>query len=313
MFVTSDIFDLERIGRFRHFDWHENLLMGIAVKGTQWPGYKAGAKFVLTATQYLGLTEEMLYAGYNRPGEVRTRPISPNSFPRLADGRLTGAKDAASLLFRGDRAALGARNGSILFGGHAARQLRHTGELAASRSLMVGPDREFSSNYIAPIVDNWLDVAKTLLKMTVDMLGSEYGYFFIRDDLGFPLGYPSGIAGPMDYGPLCRDNAREIGDWYRFASRDLWGGDWPRLRDLFQVNLLSERHTSRPIEGLGYLTDWISAGRGRGELEDAGKGRVLWILDDAGLFNVRPILNQAGILLSCRNRVYRDLRAGQNQ
>jgi hypothetical protein len=30
VFVTSDIFDLKRIGRFRDFEWREHLLCGVA-------------------------------------------------------------------------------------------------------------------------------------------------------------------------------------------------------------------------------------------------------------------------------------------
>jgi hypothetical protein len=114
----------------------------------------------------------------------------------------------------------------------------------------------------------------------------------------------------LDYSPLAREETEEIGGWADFADEGLWTGKWPLLRDLFEVNLLSERHTSAPVEGLGYLTEWICGQPGRGRLQDLGKGRVLWILTDAEIFNVRPLLNQAGLLLSCRNRVYRDLPRG---
>jgi hypothetical protein len=115
----------------------------------------------------------------------------------------------------------------------------------------------------------------------------------------------------LDYKALSREDAGEIGGWARFAGDGkLWSGEWPLLRDLFQVNLLSERHTSTPVEGLGLLTEWIISQLGRGRLEDVGQGRVLWILTDAEMFYVRPLLNRAGLLLSCRDRVYRDLPSG---
>jgi hypothetical protein len=79
------------------------------------------------------------------------------------------------------------------------------------------------------------------------------------------------------------------------------------LRDLFEVNLVSERHTSVRIDGLGYLADWIGALPGRGNLEEIGRGRGLWTLTSAEISNIRPLLNEAGLLFSCPERVYRDL------
>jgi hypothetical protein len=31
------------------------------------------------------------------------------------------------------------------------------------------------------------------------------------------------------------------------------------------------------------------------------------LITDAEMFNVRPVLNEAGLLVSCRDRVYRDI------
>jgi hypothetical protein len=105
MFVTSDIFDLETIGRFRGLDWQEHLLGGVNVHGTDWPGYQAGARFLFEAAKRCGLFEEMLYAGYSRAEDKRSRSIAPKSFERLVRGELAGAKTAVSALFRGRREA----------------------------------------------------------------------------------------------------------------------------------------------------------------------------------------------------------------
>ena len=108
-----------------------------------------------------------------------------------------------------------------------------------------------------------------------------------------------------------RAESDEIGHWGIFVDEGRnWTGKWPIFRDLFQVNLLSARHTSTPIEGLGYLHEWILARPGRGRLEDIGQGRLLWVLTDAEIVDVRPLLNDAGVLFSCRERVYRDLPQG---
>src|SRR5271163_3787735 len=55
MFVTSDLFDLERIGRFRGFEWRENLVGGVVVHGTNWLGYEAAATYLLEAAKRCGV------------------------------------------------------------------------------------------------------------------------------------------------------------------------------------------------------------------------------------------------------------------
>jgi hypothetical protein len=60
------------------------------------------------------------------------------------------------------------------------------------------------------------------------------------------------------------------------------------------------------IDGVGLL-DWIAAKSARGQLDDVGQGRWLWTLTDAEMVAVRPVLNAAGLLVSCHPRVYRDL------
>jgi hypothetical protein len=128
------------------------------------------------------------------------------------------------------------------------------------------------------------------------------------------MGYCWGIGSSLDYGDLDREESVEVGAWRDFVGEGrLWTGTWPLFRDLFEVNLISERHTSTPIGPLGYLTEWIGAQPGRGRLEDAGQGRQLWILSDIEMFNIRPLLHSAGLLHSCRDRVYRDLTPGFRQ
>jgi len=91
------------------------------------------------------------------------------------------------------------------------------------------------------------------------------------------------------------------------GTHRMWSPGQPSFRDLFQVNLISERHTREPIGSLGYLTEWIAAKPGRGQLQDVGAGRLLWSLTDAEMYDIRPLLDEAGLLMSCRDRVYRDL------
>jgi len=314
VFVTSDTFDLKRIGRFRGFDWQENLLCGVAFHGSQWLGYQSLARFYIEAANYCRLMDEMQYAGYSLPDQSRTRPIAPKSFERLARGELKGAKRAYSVLLRGLREAPGAQGGKIIFGGEGGgRADRIRG------SMGPGADQEtvrraLDADFIFPISPQALDTAIELFRLAVDLCQAEYGYYFIRDELCFPGAYPNGIGAALDYSPLAYEETKEVGAWSDFARPSgLWSAPWPTMRDLFEVNLMSERHIAKPIDGLGYLTDWISAQPGRGRIQDLAKERWLWILTDAEMFNVRPLLNQAGLLLSCRNRVYRDLPHGPVQ
>jgi hypothetical protein len=306
MFVTSDIFDLRAIGRWRGFDWRENLLCGIDVQGSNWIGYEAGARFVLTAAEHCQIFGEMDIAGYTPAGKWRTRNITPKSFQRLARGELAGAKESCGLLLRGYRPAIGAESGRILFGGEAGAILRRRGPTGPI--LLAGPPWRFSADFVFPLGNDSQKTAENLLKLSVEILGAEYGYYFVRDQLCNPWSYTYGVSAPLDWGPLSTEDAEEIGEWADFVGDGtLWSADWPRLRDLFEVNLLSKRHTAVPIQGLGYLTDWIAAEPGRGRLQDAGQDRQLWILTDREIVDVRPVLHQAGLLLSCRPRVYRDL------
>jgi hypothetical protein len=305
MFVTSDIFDHEAIARFRDLDWRENLLGGVDVQGTHWRGYQSGARFLLEASERCGLVHEMRYAGYNRLDEVRTRNILPKSFGRLADGALSGAKEATSVLLQGERSAMGTYNGEISFGGQAGaiRQRRGlTGPVPVA-----GPPWRFSANFGFPLDEDPVKLASDLFLLSVDILGAEYGYHFVRDALCGPWFYTYGISAPLDYKPLSYDDAMEVEDWAELVAKGgIWSSSGPMLRDLFQVNLLSQRHRAALVDGVGLL-DWIAARPGRGQLDDIGQGRWLWTLTDAEMVAVRPLLNAAGLLVSCRPRVYRDL------
>jgi len=308
VYVTSDIFDLKRIGRFRDFDWRENLVCGIAVYSSRWPGYQAAARFLIEAATRCDLLGGMEYAGYNPIGVRRTRNIAPKSFARLASGELSGARNAISVLLKGTSPALGTQNENVMFGGEAGDATRADPTTAKTAD---DPSRALQASFVFPLNRQPIETAGDLFQQAVDILGAEYGYYFVLDELCFPSAYPYGISPPLDYSPATWEPSAEISDWSKFAySGKLWSEPWPMLRDLYQVNLLSERHTSAPIAGLGYLTEWISARPGRGQVKDVGRDRLLWILTDAEMFNVRPLLNEAGLLLSCLDRVYRDLPGG---
>jgi hypothetical protein len=312
MYVTSDIFDLKRIARFRKFDWRENLLGGVVVYGTQWRGYQAGARFLLEAARYCGIAEQMQFASYERPGDKRSRSIAGKSFEKLVRGELVGAHSAVEVLFRGELEAAGTQIGVIWVGGEAALRRHCVRGPTGPRWIEDYPYPAFSADFLYPLRDPNPDRAIELLRLAVDILGAEYCYYFVRDNLCGPSGYPYGLSPALDYSPFLDEEGEEISGWADFVGEGrLWTGKWPIFRDLFEVNLISERHTQTPIEGLGYLIDWIGAKPRRGRLEAVGEGRWLWILTDAEMVEVRPVLNDAGVLFSCAERVYRDLPEGE--
>jgi hypothetical protein len=310
MYVTSDIFDLERIGSFRGYSWRENLLCGVAVHGSRWPGPGAAANYILESARRCNLLDKMQYAGYNLLGDPRTRSIKPKSFERLSVDGLAGGREAVSVLLKGTASAQGSERGTILFGGEASGSLRADYFPRASTPAETQRRRPFSASFIFPFGERAEVDATHIFLLSVKILGAEYGYYFIRDEQCFPSAYPAGIAPALDFSNLANEEAEEIHGWAEFAREgELWSGRGPLLRDVFAINLLSQLHIATPIKGLGTISDWIEASTSRGRLEDVGHGRLLWTLTDAELASVRPALNQAGVLFACRDRVYRSMVA----
>jgi hypothetical protein len=311
MYVTSDIYDLKRIARFRNFEWRENLVGGVVVHGTHWPGYQAGARFLLEATQRCGIAiDSMGYASYSRPGEVRSHSIKAKSFEKLVRGELAGARNANGLLLRGARETIGTDTGTIWSGGEAYRQPASVGGMNGPVYIDSYPYPMFKAYFVFPLREPGLAKATELLRFAVEVLGAEYGYCFVRDEMCIPTIYPHGGQACLDHN-IARPEVEEKHGWGDFAAEGcMWTQPWPIFRDLYQVNLVSKRHAQTPIEGLGYLFDWIGAQPDRGRLEDLDEGRWLWSLTDGEMVEVRPQLNAAGILYSCTERVYRDLPEG---
>jgi hypothetical protein len=308
VFVTSDTFDLKRIGHFRDFEWRENLVCGVVVLGTEWRGYQADAQYMLEAAKCSGLIDEIVDAGYSREGDRRMHILAPKSFERLAEGKLAGAKNAHGLFFRGYHDAPGSEAGTMVIGGETSGRKRVTlGPLGAT-PVPDYPYRAFETDFLFPLNDRPLETAAALFRLAIEILGAEYGYYFVRDELCGPWLYAHGFGSNLGPGKFCYEESEEVGRWAKFVGEGrLWTGKWPIFRDLFEANLLSSWHMSTPIEGLGFLHEWVSAEPGRGRLEDLGQGRFLWTLTSVEICSVRPILDRAGVLFTCRDRVYRDL------
>ncbi len=315
MFVTSDIFDLERIAAFRDIPgWREHLLGGIAIHGMEYPGPEAFARFYVEAARICGLSDDMKFAGYTpRQGE-RLNPLKPKSLERLARGELRGAQNATAVMVSGDRRAIGMEDDTLSFGGESSGSPRRIRTLSGPQPVPDYPYRAFDADFIFPADGRPLETGTLLLRLAVDLLRPDYGYLFVRDALCYPGNYNWGLGCPLDYGRLNRDDTDEVSQWRDFVGEGrLWTGEWLQLRDLFQINLFSRRRLAVPTEKLGYLGDWICAQPGRGRLEEIGQERVLWVLTDAEMYEIRPLLNRARLLRSARPRIYRDLPIEQER
>jgi hypothetical protein len=303
MFVTSDILDIPNAVRGHNPSWRENLICGVDIQGSVRGGPPAEADFLVRAAGLCGLLPEMKWAGYGRRGDPRTYRLQPASMLKLATGKLRGPANASTVLLHGERAAVGSHRDAVMFGGDSSS--------ARSPHAPQQPEHPFNIDFCFPLNKTPLNSAAALLRLSVDVLDAEYGYYFVRDDYVFPTGYTSGIVYGPEFIGDARQNLREVATWRDYVySKSIWTDAWPKLRDLYEVNLLSERHTGSKIDSIGFLLDWILAAPGRGSLEDLPRGRVLWTLSDAEMFNIRPLLFEAGLLLTCLDRVYRDLTPG---
>jgi hypothetical protein len=144
--------------------------------------------------------------------------------------------------------------------------------------------------------------AADIFKAAVDILGIEYGYFYVRDSFCLPEGFSTGVSPAFI---MLNDADEDLLRWAWF-SESYWSHPSPPLRDVFQINLVSSRHHG-PDNKACSLSEWIAAERGRGALTPMGNDRFLWTLTDAEMFNIRPILAASGRLFASPPRAYRDL------
>lgn len=308
MFVTSDIFDLEHIARDRGIpDWRERLVGGIAIHGTDWPGAEAAARFLIEAAKACHLQERLPIAGYSIEWGEPSEHLDFAGLSELAAGAIPAAAGAAGVYLEGSQGGIGTHD-YIRYGGWLDAAPRMS-VAAGNQPVSNYPYRAFDGDFGFPLDGPGLERAEALLRLAAEILQADYGYFFIRDVLAGANFYARAQpAGLLDPGRLARADEMESNLWRKVVVEgQLWTGVWPRLRDIFAVNLLSDRHLSGFIEPIGYLDEWITAEPGRGRLTDVGGGRVVWSLTDAEIHAVRPALWDIAVTRSCMPRVYRDL------
>jgi hypothetical protein len=243
----------------------------------------------------------MRHGGYNLRGDSRTRSLGPKAFSRVIDGTFPSAADAVSVLLTGEVSVIRNFTDHVLAGGVVSGSVRHDYDPGLTSEQ--GSTRPFIAYFLYPFTEDAPALARDLLSLSVDMLDGGYGYYFVRDELCFPRGYPAGVAPVLDFQPAGEEGF-EIRNWANYKTK-YWLNDQPLLRDIYEINLLSKRHATVSIDGLGVLTDWIASGSGRGLLEYIGRERFLWHLTELEMLNIRPFLNRTGVLFSCIGRVYR--------
>jgi hypothetical protein len=301
MFVTSDNYDLGIIAQkkyYKPFEWRENLIGGIAFHGERWPGSGDAVEFLLKAAAASSLTDELTCAGYNLEGEHRTRNLKPDSIARTVkkyENRSTPS--VTGVLLSGQRAAVGSQDGKINLGGEVVKFPRQSGGMYES----------YAGYFLFPWEIDKLSTAINLMKIASDTLRCSYAYFYIRDEFCFPGGYASGFSPAFAVGTSYDDENREISNWWSISRN--WDKyiNRPVIRDIYNLNLISSCYMDLNVDEMVPLRQWISAEPGRGELIELGVERYLWSLDDGAMKLARPILRDAGIILSHVNRSYRVL------
>ena len=183
------------------------------------------------------------------------------------------------------------------------------GDLGARQRYNLGEGRFYSGHFLFPADQAVGGIGAKLLQLAAEMLGCEYGFLFLRDAFCLPEGYCTG------YGPAFvphteatdADN-REIREWSLLKAD--WSENRPdhlSMRDVYNVNLLSELIFQQQATPGVSLKDWILRDSGRGQLFEAGPNRFIWQLTDREIENVRPALQEAGISKSRIPHTYRDV------
>jgi hypothetical protein len=306
MFVTSDIFDLEQITHDRWINgWRERLVGGIAFHGTQYPGAQAAARFLVSAAETCGLQDQLPIAGYKSHWDDLSEHVDQNAIAELARGTLTDALGAECVYAEGSEGSVSTHD-RVSYGGGVEAVPRMQ---AGNTPIADYPYRAFDGDFAFPLDGQSSERAETLLRLAAEILQADYGYAFVRDAFADPQFWLRGVGGPVDKSRLGRADFMEAQLWNEFVREGkLWTLPWPQLRDLFAVNLLSERHLGVFVNPVGYLDEWITAEPGRGRLKAAGDKAVTWSLTDEELHNIRPFFwDDTALTRSCMPRVYRDL------
>ncbi len=292
MLVTSDVYDIPHIARMGRYDWNEWLIAGIDFYGATWPGFQRTCQFSVEAAEFLNQKKDMVYGGYDLVGASGTRQLRPASIYKAAQDSGNRYEDKAI--------------GTLLRGVLKAPEGEGSSYIGGAMGMSGQPEaRRFSGRWIY-VLDRQkrIKLATTLLSKAVCLLDVEYGYFFIRDNLMMPETYGAGMTAGCLVLSRTTGDQDEIHNWGKYKRGDYWREASPRLRDVYEVNLISDRHLARNVNGLK-LGDWIIKDKARGNLAPFENGTYLWTLTTEQMQSIRPDLMSADAILARHERVYR--------
>jgi len=123
-----------------------------------------------------------------------------------------------------------------------------------------------------------------------------YGIGYLRS---FELGpdiYACGMGTTSGFSDEEMAEADRIGSWFRerlAGNRHLSG----YLRDVYPLNVLSEPHLSRRVDGIP-LAEWISQSQKRGTLRELPGNACVWRIDESNVDGVRAEMIKTGLLIA---------------
>lgn len=283
MFVTSDCHDPAVWTRILDDEHQEVLIGGVGLYGPNPANPHAAAEFLLRAADLAQFPPSI--AGYHLKGERRTRNVLPANLLKVVAGAHRRRAQLTGLLVSNDQPGPFFGGGPFLGG-------------------EMNVDSFLSGAVVFP--EQGRAIGRDLLSLAATELGAEYGYYFVRDSAFLPRGYALGaIGGSVTFGVEDRTELEDIASWGEIAvlRDDYWRGDDLRLRDVYEINLLCDRHLSLRLGGKITLGEWIVANNG--SLEKLSNGRYLWTIEEHELKRVRMELSMAGALLAKHTPRYR--------
>lgn len=291
MYVTSDCHEVWTYEEVYELNWQEVLLAGVSISGPSWAGAEEAITFLCNAWKEIGMEDRASFAGYNLGDEVRTRNVKPSTFlESFPAGRWKPKSTVSGVLLRGYLEEPAPGKSSVVIGGEI-------GVVSANPAYMLG-------GFVFPYDDSAHLIAESLLEYTAINLNAAYGHYFIRDNAFFPDGYVVGMSGGQgSHGSKYQEELEDIETWSRMKGT-YWESSPLKLRDLYEINLVSDRHLNNPIAAVS-LHDWIKSDSGRGSLRLIGNGRWIWTVKTGQLHFVRRALTLAGMIVSRHTPVYR--------
>jgi len=140
-----------------------------------------------------------------------------------------------------------------------------------------------------------LPMFETVIQHICRLVSPVYGFGYQRPFDKGPDFYAFGMTSGLDYS---KEEVKE-GDIIAAWSHELMGRNrhlQGMLRDVYPINLISEKHVDRQVDHLSLL-DWISKDNTRGTIESVGSNCWLWTIPDESVTRVRHRLDAAGLLI----------------